>query len=144
MRRLENADEEKFWEAFVKDALIFCYRYGKIGSSGHLKIKKFAPRAEAEAIHGKKTTVLRSGSSQRVTGLVVNKPNIEGVPATRVPRDVMRRLKAAIFNREKGKPGKPDETLAQLEGMAAFVHMVDPKRGRAFLDRIIALEGKSA
>ncbi len=49
MRRLENADEEKFWEAWVKDDLIFCYRYGKIGSSGHLKIKKFASRAEAEA-----------------------------------------------------------------------------------------------
>ncbi len=98
--------------------------------------------AEGFRIHAKKTSVMRTGSSQRVTGLVVNKPNAEGVPPARVPRDVVRRLKAAIFNREKGKPGKVDETLAQLKGMAAFVHMVDPKRGRAFLDRIIALESK--
>jgi predicted DNA-binding WGR domain protein len=49
MRRLENADEEKFWEAWVKDDLIFCYRYGKIGSQGHLKLKKFKTKAEAEA-----------------------------------------------------------------------------------------------
>jgi predicted DNA-binding WGR domain protein len=49
MRRLENADEDKFWEAWVKDDLIFCYRYGKIGSQGHLKLKKFKTKAEAEA-----------------------------------------------------------------------------------------------
>jgi predicted DNA-binding WGR domain protein len=49
MRRLENEDEEKFWEAWIKDDLIFCYRYGKIGSSGHTKLKKFRTRAEAEA-----------------------------------------------------------------------------------------------
>ena len=49
MRRLENEDEEKFWEAWIKDDLIFCYRYGKIGSAGHTKLKKFKTQAEAEA-----------------------------------------------------------------------------------------------
>jgi len=49
MRRLENADEEKFWEAWIKNDLIFCYRFGKLDSSGHTKIKKFATREEAEA-----------------------------------------------------------------------------------------------
>lgn len=49
MRRLENEDEDKFWEAWIKDDLIFCYRFGKLGSSGHTKIKKFKSRAEAEA-----------------------------------------------------------------------------------------------
>jgi len=49
MRRLENEDEEKFWEAWIKDDLIFCYRYGKIGAAGHTKLKKFKTKAEAEA-----------------------------------------------------------------------------------------------
>ncbi len=95
--------------------------------------------SEGFRVHGKKTTVMRGGASQRVTGLVVNRPSAEGVPPTRVPRDVLRRLKAAIFNREKGRETR-GETLAELEGMAAFVHMVDAKRGRAFLDRIALLK----
>ncbi len=49
MRRLENEDDDKFWEAWIKNDLIFCYRFGKLGSSGHTKIKKFKTRAEAEA-----------------------------------------------------------------------------------------------
>ncbi len=97
---------------------------------------------EGFKLHAKKTAVMRAGGSQRVTGLVVNKAKDE-VPPVRVPRKVVRRLKAAIFNREKGRPAKGDESLAQLKGMAAFVHMVDPKRGRAFLDRIEKLEASS-
>ncbi|MGO8994477.1 MAG: WGR domain-containing protein [Polyangiaceae bacterium] len=48
-RRLENEDEEKFWEAWIKDDLIFCYRFGKIGSPGGTKLKKFKTAAEAQA-----------------------------------------------------------------------------------------------
>jgi len=48
-RRLENEDEEKFWEAWIKDELTFCYRYGKIGSPGGTKLKKFKTAAEAQA-----------------------------------------------------------------------------------------------
>ncbi len=36
-----------------------------------------------------------------------------------------------------------DESLAQLKGMAAFINMTDPIKGRAFLDRIAALEAKN-
>jgi RNA-directed DNA polymerase len=96
-------------------------------------------KAEGFGLHDKKTAVMRAGMSQRVTGLVVNAPRAEGVPPARVPREVVRRLKAAIKNRENGKPGK-GEPLAVLKGMAAYVHMTDEKRGRAFLDRIAALE----
>lgn len=99
-------------------------------------------RAEGFRVHAKKTAVRRSGSSQRVTGLVVNRVQDPNVPAARVPREVVRRLKAAIFNREKGRPGK-GETLEQLRGMAAFVNMADPKKGRAFLDRIDALSRRA-
>jgi hypothetical protein len=58
-----------------------------------------------------------------------------------VPRDRIRQLRAAIRNRELGRPGK-GETLAQLKGLAAFVYMADPARGRAFLERIAALEAR--
>ncbi|MFO0613236.1 MAG: reverse transcriptase family protein [Polyangiaceae bacterium] len=99
--------------------------------------------SEGFVVHDKKTTVRRSGSSQRVTGLVVNRSaeTPPGVAAARVPRDVVRRLKAAIWNREKGRASeRHGESLEQLKGLAAFVHMTDPKRGRAFLERLSALE----
>lgn len=101
-------------------------------------------RAEGFRIHPSKTTVMRSGDRQKVTGLVVNRPtgnSTEGVPDARVPRETVRHLRAAIKNRELGRPGK-GETLQQLKGMAAFVFMADAKRGRAFLDRLSALENK--
>lgn len=100
-------------------------------------------RAEGFVLHPHKTTVMRAGMCQRVTGLVVNQPNREGVARARVPRATVRRLKAAIFNREQQRPGKGEESLAQLKGMAAFVYMADPKRGREFLDRIAALEARA-
>jgi len=49
MRRLEHEDEEKFWEAWIKDDAIFCYRFGKIGTTGQTRIKRHASREEAEA-----------------------------------------------------------------------------------------------
>lgn len=47
-RRLENEDENKFWEAWVKDG-VFYYRFGKIGSQGQTKLKRFKTDAEAQA-----------------------------------------------------------------------------------------------
>jgi hypothetical protein len=82
---------------------------------------------------------MRSSTSQRVTGLVINARNREGVPPARVPRGVVRRLRAAIHNRETGRTGR-GETIAELKGLAAFVHMTDRERGRAFLDHLGALE----
>lgn len=95
--------------------------------------------SEGFRIHQKKTSVMRGGAAQRVTGLVVNRAG-PGVLPVRVPREVVRRLRAAIHNREQGRPGREDETLEQLKGQAAFVFMVDPVRGRGFLDRLVALE----
>src|SRR5262249_5677174 len=90
-------------------------------------------RAEGFAIHPNKTRVMRKGARQRVTGLVVNEA--EGKPAARVPRETVRRLRAAIKNRELGRPGK-GESLEELKGMAAFVMMTDRDKGKAFMDRI--------
>lgn len=96
-------------------------------------------REEGFAIHPKKTRVMRSGSRQKVTGLVVN--GAEDAPAARVPRRVRRKLRAAIKNRELGRPGK-GESLQQLRGWAAYVYMTDPAKGRALLDRLNALGGE--
>lgn len=125
------------------DDLTFSWKKGSDGRSSPIGALLRGVRAVVESegfrIHQKKTTVMRGGGTQRVTGLVVNRA-ADGVPVARVPRDVVRRLRAAIHNREKGRPGREGETLAQLKGQAAFVFMVDPVRGRGFLDRITALE----
>ncbi|AKT40468.1 reverse transcriptase family protein [Chondromyces crocatus] len=97
---------------------------------------------EGFRLHPTKTTVMRRGDQQKVTGLVVNAAG-SSVPAVRVPRERVRELRAAIRNRELGREGK-GETLDQLKGLAAFVHMADPVRGRAFLERIAALESRSS
>jgi RNA-directed DNA polymerase len=95
-------------------------------------------RGEGFRIHTKKTRIMRAGMRQAVTGLVVN--HAPGAPPARVQRDVVRKLRAAIKNRELGRPGKGSETIAQLKGLAAFVYMADPAKGRQFLDRLAVLE----
>jgi len=98
-------------------------------------------RAEGFEIHVKKTRVMRAGARQKVTGLIVNQAPAER-PAVRVPRQTQRELRAAIRNRELGRPGK-GETLEQLKGMAAFVMMTDRARGSAFMERIDRLIARS-
>jgi len=82
----------------------------------------------------KKTSVLRSGSSQRVTGMVVN-----GDGSPRAKRAVRRNLRAAIHNLKQGKPLKDGESIDTLRGMAAFVSMSDRELGVKFRDEIEAL-----
>ena len=95
--------------------------------------------AEGFTIHPAKTRVMRKGARQKVTGLVVNAA--PGRPPARVPRKTVRRLRAAIRNRELGRPGK-GETLDQLRGLAAFVMMTDRERGRTFMARLDRLAGR--
>lgn len=98
--------------------------------------------AEGFAIKAKKTRVMRSGRRQRVTGLVVNAAPA-GRPAARVSRKQLRELRAAVKNRELGRPGK-GESLDHLRGMAAFVMMTDRERGKSLLDRINRLSAATA
>ncbi|MBZ4411491.1 reverse transcriptase family protein [Myxococcus sp. XM-1-1-1] len=97
--------------------------------------------SEGFRVHPEKTRVSRKGTRQQVTGLVVNRVR-DGVASARVPRDVVRRLRAAIHNRQKGKPGREGESLEQLKGMAAFVYMTDETKGRAFLKSLEQLEAR--
>jgi RNA-directed DNA polymerase len=99
---------------------------------------------EGFTLHDKKTTVMGGGTRQVVTGLVVNKrPAAKNgsadVAATRAPREVVRRLRAAIHNKKAGKPLKEGETLAHLRGLAAFVCMSDPQKGHRFLAELATL-----
>ncbi|HUS27863.1 MAG TPA: reverse transcriptase family protein [Kofleriaceae bacterium] len=91
-------------------------------------------KAEGFAIHPKKTRVMRSGARQSVTGLIVNHAPPDR-PIARVPRKRIRDLESAIYNREKGRPGK-GETLEQLKGLAAFVMMTDRAKGQALMERL--------
>jgi hypothetical protein len=97
-------------------------------------------KAEGFEMHPKKTRVMRSGARQSVTGLVVNAA--PGRPSARVPRKRIRDLESAIYNREKGRPGK-GESLEQLKGLAAFVMMADREKGKALMARIDALMAKA-
>jgi hypothetical protein len=94
--------------------------------------------AEGFAVHPDKTLVSRVGGRQRVTGLVVN-----GELGPRVPRDVRRRLRAALHNRKLGRPAKGPETETQLHGLAAYVYMTDQKLGMKFLEALKPASGPS-
>jgi RNA-directed DNA polymerase len=121
------------------DDLTFSYHGpGKIPVGRLRKAVETIVSAEGFAVHDKKTRVMRSGGRQKVTGLVVNTAP-EGTPIARVPRKMIRELRAAIHNREQGKPGKDGESLDQLKGWAAYVYMCDAGKGRALLDRLEAL-----
>ncbi|HEY5939112.1 MAG TPA: reverse transcriptase family protein [Kofleriaceae bacterium] len=98
-----------------------------------LRAVKMIVRSEGFEIHTKKTRVMRHGARQKVTGLVVNAAPDR--PPARVARKTVRELRAAIKNRELGRPGK-GETLEHLKGMAAFIMMTDRARGAAFMERI--------
>jgi hypothetical protein len=89
--------------------------------------------AEGFTIHPDKTRVARRGGNQRVTGLVVN-----GDAEPRVPRDLRRRVRAALHNLQKGKPLPEGETLDRLAGYAAYIHMTDPDLGARFLKAVEA------
>ncbi|WP_435011630.1 reverse transcriptase family protein [Tundrisphaera lichenicola] len=91
--------------------------------------------AEGFAVHPDKTAVSRSGGRQRITGLIVN-----GDTPPRVPRDLRRKLRAAIHNRLRGKPAPEGESLSILIGWAAYVFMTDPLLGEKCLAELRKLD----
>ena len=83
---------------------------------------------EGFSIHPDKTAVSRSGGRQRVTGLVVN-----GDLPPRAPRELRRRLRAAIHNRTQGRPSPVGDSHTTLMGRAAYLYMTDPTLGGKYL-----------
>jgi RNA-directed DNA polymerase len=94
--------------------------------------------AEGFAVNDKKTRVLRRSTAQKVTGLVVNDR-----PA--VPRRERRRLRAVLHHaRREGldrqnRGGRPN-FRAYLEGVIAYIRMVQPHVGDKLLKQYQALE----
>jgi RNA-directed DNA polymerase len=86
---------------------------------------------EGFRVKGSKTRLHRTGARQTVTGLVVNG---DGTPRT--PRKLRRQLRAAVHNLENGKLLPEGETLARLQGYAAYIAMTDAELGRDLLDRL--------
>ncbi|GAB5407107.1 MAG: retron St85 family RNA-directed DNA polymerase [Aureliella sp.] len=88
---------------------------------------------EGFQVHTKKTRILRPGSRQAVTGLVLN-----GDTAPRVPRNTRRMLRAAIHNLSVGKPLRDGETPATLRGYIAFVASTDLAAAARFTEQLEA------
>jgi hypothetical protein len=87
--------------------------------------------SEGFEVNEKKTRVCRLRARQKVTGLIVN-----GDTAPRVPRQVRRMLRSAVYNLEQGKPLPEGETLARLAGYAAFIYQCNAEEGADYLARI--------
>ncbi len=88
-------------------------------------------REEGFALNGDKTSIIRTGNQQSVTGMVVN-----GEHAPRVPRQIKRRLRAAIHNLEKGGTLRADESYSTLSGYASWIASAEPELGYEYLERI--------
>ena len=88
-------------------------------------------REEGFSLNNDKTSVIRMGNQQSVTGMVVNGDSIP-----RVPRQIKRRLRAAIHNLEKGGTLRADETFDTLAGFAAWIASAEPELGHQYLDKI--------
>ena len=88
-------------------------------------------REEGFILNNDKTRIIRTGNQQSVTGMVVN-----GDHAPRVPRQIKRRLRAAIHNLEKGGNLRADETLDTLAGFAAWIASAEPDLGHEYLNKL--------
>jgi retron-type reverse transcriptase len=102
-----------------------------------LRRVRFVIEKEGFKVHPEKTRVLRRGSRQEVTGLVVNR-------RVNVPRDALRRFRATLYQIERDGPdgkrwGAGGDVLASIEGFANYVAMVDPDRGEPLRARVRAI-----
>ena len=91
--------------------------------------------AEGFAIKPEKTRYARPGGRQTVTGLVVN-----GELTPRAPRVMKRKLRAAIHTAKLGKPLPEGESLARMQGFAAYIFMTEAKLGARYLAEVAALQ----
>jgi hypothetical protein len=104
-------------------------------------IRKVAEE-EGFAVHPDKIRVQRRGRRQEVTGIVVNeRPG--------VPRDVLRKFRALLHQIERDGPagkrwGAGGDVLSSALGFASYVAMVDPAKGTALRDKVVALRRRHA
>lgn len=140
-RRLTGLAEKLGWRyTRYADDLTFSLPLGtKEGEPGLGKLLgavRHIVSDEGFTLHPDKTRIIRTGGSQRVTGLVVNG---EGKP--RVPRKTRRMLRAALHNVKHGKPLHDGESIYTLLGWSAFIYMTDRELGATFLDELRGVVG---
>ena len=85
--------------------------------------------SEGLKVRSDKTHVMRPGKRQKVTGLVIN-----GDANPRTPRELRRKVRAMIHNLKVGKGLHEGETVQQLTGLIAFIHMANPAQGQHLLE----------
>jgi RNA-directed DNA polymerase len=136
-RRLTGLAAKMGWRyTRYADDLTFSLPASAPDTSPDPLIKLVTKIAEGEGLKIKpeKTRLARYGRRQTVTGLVVNRE----LPP-RCPRALRRQIRAAIHNLKKGKPLPEGETVARLQGYAAYIFMTDPKRGKQMLNELAAM-----
>ncbi len=91
--------------------------------------------AEGFIVHPDKTRIMRRGSRQEVTGLVVN-------DRVSVPRQDLKAFRALLHQIEESGPegkswrGSKKHLLSVIRGFACFVRMVDPDKGKFYFDQV--------
>ncbi len=96
--------------------------------------------AESLTVNETKTRVLKPAARQTVTGIVVNqKPN--------VPRRTVKRLRAILHQAKKNglaaqNREQRDNFEPWLDGMIAYVQMVNPEKGKRFREQLNSLGGR--
>lgn len=119
---------------YADDLSFSCTFYDPSIFKKFLGFVKKTIKAERFTIHPDKFKVLRKGSKQEVTGIVVNqKLSIE--------KKKLKNFKATLFQIEKnGLEGKKwnnsTNLLASLKGYANFINQVDPIKGKVYLERV--------
>jgi len=92
---------------------------------------------ESLVVNEKKTRVQRPGRRQTVTGVVVNRrPN--------VPRPLVKRLRAILHKAKKDglaaqNRQQRENFVPWLDGMIAYVQMVNPEKGGKLREQFKAL-----
>lgn len=97
---------------------------------------------EGFTIHPNKTRVLRKSQQQEVTGIVVNEK-------LNVDRETLKKFRATLHHIEKdglaGKQwGNGNDLIAEIEGFANYVMMVNPQKGEPLVQQVKAIKKKYA
>lgn len=89
---------------------------------------------EGFQLHPDKTRVLRDGGRQQITGLIVN-----DTLGPRAPRELRRRVRAALHHLRTGRPLPEGETIDRINGFVAYIRMTQPELGQKLAAELAAL-----
>jgi RNA-directed DNA polymerase len=95
---------------------------------------------EGLTVHPQKTRVLRKSQQQEVTGIVVNEK-------LTIDRATLKKFRATLHQIEKDGLadkhwGNGDDLLAEIEGFANYVMMVNPQKGEPLVGQVKAIKKK--